>query len=124
MAGNDQSTPVPDRRDPDWPVDLPPEWKTGEWHVIDPVAQVKHGPGDALAVLCVLSDGTNVGALTWPGGQALMRTGPPTAYAMEERFDGQSPREAGGKVAEVWTLLTDCLIAAVRAAERELGKPR
>lgn len=104
-------------------VEFPKEWSTSEPVLVSPLATEKVGRrGEALLVVVLFGDGTNIVALTWPGGQALARTSFETGWSIEERFDGEkSPGEAGGVVERMWRMAVDALVGAVRDAEDYFG---
>lgn len=102
----------------EWTVELPAEWNTAPYRpgFVRLVAEITlPRKRTALGVVALLRDGTNVVALTWPGGQRLARVSPDTGWALEERFTGRPPGPGEGKLFECWA---DCVAALVYAGQR------
>ena len=81
-------------------IALPPEWETAPFASIDPVAHGQLEDGQALLASVLLADGTNIMAVTWPGGQRVARMGMPTDWAVQEHYTGELPPGAGAAVVE------------------------
>ena len=110
---------------PDWTLDMPAEWKTGEWVKIDALAESDLLHGQALMVAGFLTDGTNVMAVLWPAGQRILRTGPPTDWAIQEHFTGRPPlaTAGGGTIEEMWSVAVKMMIQAKTATDARFGPP-
>lgn len=108
-----------------WKMDLPPEWLTGRWLVLDAIAESDLLHGQALLVSGILSDSTNVMAVLWPAGQRLLRMGPPTDWALQEHYCGRPPSAvAGGDTIEMmWRVAVDSIIEAKAQTVAECGPP-
>jgi hypothetical protein len=105
----------------DWTLEMPPAWMTGEWECLDLLAEGRLAAGGAaLLVSGVISDGTNVMAVLWAGGQRVLRMGPPTRYAVQEHYTGSLPPEHA-VIDRMWKVAVDSIIQAKAEAEQELG---
>lgn len=102
---------MPADSEPTWTVDLPQEWRTAPPAMIDLIATGKLAGGDALLVSMLLADGTNIMAVTWPGGQRLVRMGLPINWAVQEHYDGELPADEGAAVVErLWCVAVRALV--------------
>jgi hypothetical protein len=103
-------------------IEFPPEWKAGKpWGKGFPQIMLSHEDGTIFAAGGALVDGSNLVGLCFPGGQRVYRMSPDTDWAIEERFEGDAPEVAQ----DVWRVLVDCAVRALRSAEEELGgRPR
>jgi hypothetical protein len=102
----------------EWTVALPESWQTAPFRpgFVRLVAEITlPRKRTALAVVALLKDGTNVIALTWPGGQRLARSSPDTDWAIEERFTGRPPGAGEGVLFALWK---DCVDSLVHAGQR------
>jgi hypothetical protein len=99
--------------------DLPPEWDTGEWELIEPIADADLADGTASLVMATLHDGTHIVAVTWPAGQRLARTGPPTSWSVQEHFTGLPPRHGDHVIERMWRGAIDALVDAIHDAARD-----
>jgi hypothetical protein len=112
----------PPSGEPEWTIELPPEWKTAEWRFVAPshTAELPNGE-KALMESAMLRDGTNLFAITWPGGQRLVRISPHTNWAIEERFAGEVPAGCGELIGRLWRITVESAVSACKAAEEEFG---
>lgn len=105
---------------------IPPEWKTARWKFVEPSHTADlPGGGQGLMFSAMLIDGTVLFAVVWTGGQRAVRISPETDWAVEERFTGDVPSGAAEVIGSLWTMVVECAVGAVKAAEREFGgRPR
>jgi hypothetical protein len=68
--------------------------------------------------------GTNVMALAYPGGQRLLRCGPATDWALEEKYEGRPPRARHlSRVKQMWAVAVESVVEGRRQTVVELGPP-
>jgi hypothetical protein len=107
--------------DPEWTVELPEAWQTAPFRpgFARVVGEIKlPRKRTALGVMALLKDGTNVVALTWPGGLRVARCSPATGWAIEERFTGRPPGPGEGGLIKLWQICVEALVYAnVRVRE-------
>lgn len=105
-------------------LDFPVAWLDGKGWLIGPEIVAAHQLDDgAYGVIAggVLSDGTNVLGMSFPRGQRLMRISPDTDWAIEERFDGETPSAV---LLEVWPKVVESMRLGMQDAREELGRER
>lgn len=101
-------------------VRFPPEWiGLARFTHIDLVATADLESGVALLVLFVLSDGSNLAAVTYPDGQALLRIAP-MGTTVESHFDGARPSKHP-KTEAAWGIAIESMHAALAKKREELG---
>lgn len=107
----------------EWDMQMPPEWKTGEWDRITPLARGQLPYGEALLIIGTLDDGTNFFALCWPAGQRIARCGPATDWALQEHFTGRVPKLGEEVIDRMWKVAVESTLEGKALAEAGLGPP-
>lgn len=78
--------------------------------------------GKASLVTALLGDGTNIGALVDPEGNAkFFRLSPETNWALEEEGSGTWPFAISEAMEKVWSLMIDAAAEANRETRAELA---
>jgi hypothetical protein len=99
-------------------VRFPAEWIGGaRFTRVELVAQADVDGGKGLLVMAVLSDGTNLAGVTYPGGQAVLRIAP-MGNVVESHFDGARP-SAHRKTEAMWGVAVEAMHAALEEVGRE-----
>lgn len=102
-------------------LEWPPEWiGLHTWLRTDLVQSLRHeATGDLVFIAGgVLTDGTNLIGVCWPGGQHVATAGPRTGWSIEERVDPNAPKY----MRRIWRQVVKSMVQAKRDAEAELGK--
>ena len=106
----------------DTPLVIPAEWATEPFLFTQALLRYDAPGHEARCGGGVLEDGTNLIGVIYPGGQRLARMSPDTGWALEERFTGRALDERDEhdqKVAEMWTVTLDSMIAGHRKATEQ-----
>lgn len=99
-------------------IRFPPEWILGKtWELGHPEVVLTADNETIIAAAGVLVEGANLMGLCWPGGQRVYRISGETGWAIEERFEGDAPK----RVRDIWRVLIDSAVEAVKRAEAEMG---
>jgi hypothetical protein len=109
---------------PDWIVELPEEWQTAPWRpgFMRVLAEVTlPRKRQALLVMGLLKDGTNIIALTWDRGQRLARLNPGIDAGLDERFSGRPPGPGEGVLIRAWRVGIQALVHAGKAAAADIA---
>jgi hypothetical protein len=101
-------------------IKFPPEWiGVARFTLVEPIAEAEIDGGKALLVLAVLSDGTNLAAVTYPEGQALLRIAP-MSNTVESRLSGVRP-SADPKTDAIWGIAVGSMHGALAKTREEMG---
>lgn len=103
-------------------VKLPPEWELTEPQDFALMGVEDTDDGPAVFAGWLLEDGTNLMAVSWPGGQKLCRTSPDTGWALEERFAGEQPTDPEDIRQKWWRDGMDAMAHAGREARRIMAE--
>lgn len=101
-------------------IALPPEWAAGATITrVEPVARADVVGGMALLVMVMLSDDSNIMALTYPKGCAHLRIAP-MGTVVEMLISGDQPA-SDPIVEKMWGVAIESMNGALDAAREEFG---
>lgn len=105
-------------------IELPEEWRTADVNprFVEVVGTVDLPRGrQAVIVMLMLTDGTNIIAISWDRGTRFVRATAHTNWAIEEKFIGASPAADEGVLLEAWKSAVELLSGSVKDTRAEIA---
>jgi hypothetical protein len=98
-------------------VDWPEEWMTADVQFAAVLSTAALPDGNAVLMIGMLQDGTNLLGLSYPGGQRLLRSCEANGWALEERFAGR-PR-TDRPIKRMWKVAVESIVQALAEARAD-----